>query len=62
VLITESEVPADIRQYIQQKKLQYFDDIRQKMKTEGFKPTTSVSGAATQPTPATNPSNPNHDL
>jgi hypothetical protein len=62
VLITESEVPADIRQYIQQKKLQYFDDIREKMKAEGFKPTTSVSGSppATQPVPATNPSN--HDL
>jgi hypothetical protein len=63
LLITESEVPADIRAYVQAKKTQLFDQIHEQMKAEGFKaPTTSVSGAAPATQPTTSPANHDHDL
>ncbi len=49
VLITESQVPSDLREYITQKTQKQFDNIRQMMKEEGFHP------AATQPVPTTRP-------
>jgi hypothetical protein len=57
VLIPESEVPADIRAYLQQKKTEKFDAIREKMKAEGFKP---PAASATQP--ATKPAESNDAL
>jgi hypothetical protein len=43
VLIPQSQVPADLREYLKSKTTQHFDKIRQMMKEEGFKP------PATQP-------------
>ena len=43
VLVTESQVPADIRDYVERKMQKQFDNIRDMMKEEGFHP------AATQP-------------
>ena len=48
VLITESQVPADVRDYVNQKMQKQFDNIRQMMKEEGFHP-------ATQPATTTKP-------
>ena len=49
VYITESQVPPDLREYINQKMQKQFGDIRQMMKEEGFKPSTQPS---TQPATA----------
>jgi hypothetical protein len=58
VLIPESQVPQDIRDYIAQKSQKQFDNIRQMMTEEGFKP------ATTQPTtkPSTTAVKANQDL
>src|SRR5262249_2291029 len=40
VLITESQVPADVKEYIKSKQAKQLDSIREMMKEEGFKPTT----------------------
>jgi hypothetical protein len=58
VLIPESQVPQDIRDYIAQKSQKQFDNIRQMMSEEGFKPPT------TQPTtkPSTTTVKTNQDL
>ena len=40
VLVPTSQVPPDIREYLKYKTQKKFDEIRQMMKDEGFKPTT----------------------
>ena len=56
VLITESQVPADVRDYVNQKMQKQFDNIRQMMKEEGFHPPT------TQPTTKPTTIKKNEDL
>jgi hypothetical protein len=53
IVVRESQVPPDLREYIHHKTEQQFDKIRQMMKEEGFKP-------STQPTTA--PAEKPHDL
>ncbi|HEX8524265.1 MAG TPA: hypothetical protein VF669_18565 [Tepidisphaeraceae bacterium] len=53
VLIPQSQVPADLRDYLKHKTQQHFDKIRQMMKEEGYK------APATQPAPSTKPVNEN---
>src|SRR5947209_1160684 len=48
VLVPESQVPSDIRDYIKQKQGKSFEDIRQMMREEGFKPTPQT-GPTTKP-------------
>ena len=49
VVVRESQVPPDMREYIKHKTDQQLDKIRQMMKEEGFKPTTKPATApATQ--------------
>ncbi len=48
VLIPDSEVPADLREYLKHKRSRAVNDLREQMINEGFKPTT-------QPAPATSP-------
>lgn len=45
VMLPQSQVPADIRQYLRHKTLKQLDNLRKLMQEEGFKPTT-------QPAPA----------
>ncbi len=47
VLIPQSQIPPDLREYLKHKTTQHFEKIRQLMKEENFKPPT------TQPTPTT---------
>ncbi len=49
VLITESEVPADVREYLKHKRKDAINALRDQMIDEGFKP------PATQPAPTTAP-------
>ncbi len=51
ILITESQVPADLREYVKMKQQKQFDGIREQMKEEGFHP-------ATQPARTTPPAPP----
>ena len=51
VVLRESQVPPDMREYIKHKTEQQLEKVRQMMKEEGFKPT---SQPATRP--ATKPS------
>lgn len=53
VLVTESQVPSDIREYITQKMQKQFDNIRDMMKEEGFKPATTQPSTQPAPKPAT---------
>jgi hypothetical protein len=48
VWIPESQVPSDIREYVKQKQAKSFEDIRQMMREEGFKPSTPP-GPTTKP-------------
>jgi hypothetical protein len=56
VVIRESQIPADLREYVKFKTQQHFDKMRQQMKEENFVP------PATQPTSATSKPAPAHDL
>ncbi len=38
--ITESQVPADVKEYLKAKRQKWLDNVRSQMKEEGFKPTT----------------------
>ncbi|MEO6434378.1 MAG: hypothetical protein ABIP55_01275 [Tepidisphaeraceae bacterium] len=40
VVVRESHIPADLREYVKHKTAQHFEKMRQQMKEEGFKPTT----------------------
>ena len=54
VVLRESQVPADLREYVKHKTAQHFERMRQQMKDEGFKPTTQPAPATTTTTaPAT---------
>ncbi len=44
VYIPESQLPEDLRQYLEARKQREFEKIRQMMKEEGFKPTTRPTG------------------
>jgi hypothetical protein len=46
VMIRQSELPDDLRQYIRHRKAKAIDQLKQQMKAEGFVPTTQP---ATQP-------------
>ena len=52
VYITESQVPADVKEYLNQKMEKHFSDIRKAMKDEGFKPSTQPSTATTTKKPS----------
>ena len=56
VVLRESQVPADLREYVKHKTQQQFEKMRQQMKDEGFKP------AATQPAATRATTKPNEDL
>jgi hypothetical protein len=49
VIIRESQVPPDMREYLKHKTDQQLANIRKMMEEEGFKPTTKPASAATQP-------------
>jgi type II secretory pathway component GspD/PulD (secretin) len=49
VLITESEVPADLREYLRHKRKREIEKLRELMIDEGFKPTTQPAAPATKP-------------
>lgn len=53
VLITESQVPPDVKEYIKSKQAKQLDAIRDMMKEEGFKPTTQPAAAPAAVTPST---------
>ena len=46
----ESQVPADLREYIKHKTNQQFEKIREMMKEEGFKATAPATQPAATPT------------
>jgi hypothetical protein len=49
VILRESQVPADLREYVKHKTNQHFEKLREQMRDEGFKPTTQPTTApATQ--------------
>jgi hypothetical protein len=49
IVVRESQVPPDLREYLRHKTQQQFDKMRQQMKDEGFKPSTQPATApATQ--------------
>ena len=48
VVLRESQVPADLREYVKFKTTQHFEKMRQQMRDENFKPTTQP--AASTPT------------
>jgi hypothetical protein len=50
VLIPQSQVPADLREYLKSKTTKQFEKIREMMKEEGFKP--SATQPSTQPATA----------
>ena len=58
ILIFESQVPPDMREYFKFKREKELEKIRQMMVEQGFKPTTST----TRPAPATNTDAQDHDL
>lgn len=47
IQLRESQVPADLRQYIEHKTKRAYEQLRQQMKEEGFKPTTKPTSAPT---------------
>jgi hypothetical protein len=49
VVLRESQVPADLREYVKFKTTQHFEKMRQQMRDENFKPTTQPT-ATTAPT------------
>ena len=49
VVLRESQVPPDMREYIKQKTEQQLAKIRQQMKAEGFKPAAPATKPATKP-------------
>ena len=54
VILRESQVPADLREYVKHKTAQQFEKMRQQMRDEGFTPTTQPAAATTTTTaPAT---------
>ncbi len=53
VLITESQVPADVKEYIKSKQAKQIESIKEMMKEEGFKPTTQPATATPAEKPAT---------
>jgi hypothetical protein len=50
VILRESQVPADLREYVKHKTSQHFEKLREQMKDEGFKPTTQPATTTTTPT------------
>ncbi len=48
VILRESQVPADLREYVKHKTNKHFEELRKQMTDEGFKPTTQP--ATTAPT------------
>jgi hypothetical protein len=48
VIVRESQIPADLREYVKHKTAQQFEKMRQQMKDEGFKPP-ATQPAATAP-------------
>ena len=50
VVLRESQVPADLREYIRHKTNQQFEKMREMMKEEGFKPTAPATQPAATPT------------
>ena len=48
VYITESQVPPDVKEYLNQKMQKQFNDIRQMMKEENFKPSTRPTGTGAE--------------
>jgi hypothetical protein len=48
IFLFTSQVPPDVRDYVKYKTQQQIDDLRQKMKDEGFKPSTQPA-STTQP-------------
>jgi hypothetical protein len=53
LLIPQSQVPSDVREYLHAKQQQQIEKLRQQMREEGFKPTTNPAApsAATSPPP-----------
>lgn len=49
ILIRESQIPADVREYLRSKVTKHYDSIRQQMKKEGFVPPPTTK-PATKPT------------
>ena len=46
VILRESQVPADLREYVKHKTNQHFEKLREQMRDEGFKPTTQPATTA----------------
>ena len=46
VVIRESQIPSDLREYVRHKTNQQFEKMRQQMQEEGFKPTTAPTTQA----------------
>jgi hypothetical protein len=49
VVLRESQVPADLREYVKYKTTQHFEKMRQQMRDENFHPTTQPA-ATSSPT------------
>ena len=49
VILRESQVPADLREYVKHKTAQQFEKMRQQMKDEGFVPPPATQPATTSP-------------
>jgi hypothetical protein len=52
VIIRDSQIPADLREYVRHKTAQQFERLRQQMKEEGFKPAPATQPKATTKTSA----------
>ena len=53
VILRESQVPADLREYVKHKTNKHFDELRKQMTDEGFKPTTQPATTAPATTTTT---------
>jgi hypothetical protein len=51
VLITESQCPPDVREYIEKLKERQYDALRKMMAEQGFKPTNTATQPTTRPAP-----------
>jgi hypothetical protein len=49
VVIRESQIPPDLREYVKHKTAQHFEKMRKQMQEEGFKPPPPATALTTQP-------------
>jgi hypothetical protein len=62
LLLPESQVPPDVREYLKAKQKKEIEKIREQMKEEGFKPTTPTTQPAAPPKPAPPATQPDENL